>query len=411
MKKFNVKVFAGMAAAVLAAAAFAGCADAKDIQKKESAPLAAAANKTAAVQVADKKTETTAVTTKAKEEKPAVTTTKKTTKKTAKKTTTKKAETTKKAAETAKPAATTKAAETTKKAQEPAVVIPETVVPADVYPVWVEGDVYAGTYAEKIAGRGAMDITRNSDGTYSVSVTWASSAFEKNTWNFSGEFDGRGVLRYTNCHKTAYAFNEDGSYACDSKGLMTPYTVYSAGSGYIEFKDEGVLEWHDDMGDILPETVFVSRKANTKADEIGTAGSNYYANEDQAQGGWAGSNYFKNEGFFTGNFYDANGSRVWLSIEKTDLGDDLYRCLVTCPDTLASDYSYGFLARLDGDMLVYDDAAKNYTVYGADGSVDSKIVETGHFGHIRYSEAGLEWFDSNGTDCGGLYYVFTNGNM
>jgi len=404
MKKFNVKVFAGMAAAVLAAAAFAGCADAKDIQKKETAPLAAAANKTAAVQVADKKTETTAVTTKAKEEKAAATTTKKTTKKAAKKTAKK---TTTKKAETAKPAATTKAAETTKKAQEPAVVIPETVVPADVYPVWVEGDVYAGTYAEEIAGRGAMDITRNSDGTYSVSVTWASSAFEKNTWNFSGEFDGRGVLRYTNCRKTAYAFNEDGSYACDSKGLMTPYTVYSAGSGYIEFKDEGVLEWHDDMGDILPGTVFVSRKANTKADEIGTAGSNYYANEDQAQGGWAGSNYFKNEGFFTGNFYDLNGSKVWLKIERSNMGEDMYLCTVTTPDTLGSYYSYGFLAQLEGDSLVYDSGSLNHEVYDENGDLkDVKIVSKDHTGSIVYSSRGLEWNDSDAS-C----YLFGNTDM
>jgi hypothetical protein len=269
--------------------------------------------------------------------------------------------------------------------------------------------MYAGTYAEEIAGRGTMEITRNSDGTYSVEVNWSSSAFEKNSWNFSGEFDGRAVLRYTNCRKTTVAFDENGNYACDSNGLMTPYTTYTMGSGYIEFKDEGVLEWHDDMGDIIPGTTFIACKQpyHTKADEIGTAGSNYYANEDQAQGGWAGSNYFKNEGFFTGNFYDLNGSKVWLKIERSNMGEDMYLCTVTTPDTLGSYYSYCFLAQLEGDSLVYDSGSLNHEVYDENGDLkDVKIVSKDHSGSIIYSSRGLEWNDSDAS-C----YLFGNTDM
>ena len=145
-----------------------------------------------------------------------------------------------------------------------------------------------------------MEITRNSDGTYSVQVDWSSSAAEKDIWNFSGEFDGRGVLRYTNCRKTSVAFDENGNYACDSYGYMTPYTVYTMGSGYIEFKDEGILEWHDDMGDVPFGTTFVTCKQsyNTKADEVGTAGSNYYMYENTKadEVGTAGSCYYESMG-------------------------------------------------------------------------------------------------------------------
>ena len=287
MKKFNKGMVITMAT-MIAAAALASCGNsAAEITKNESAKAVQTAANTAAAEntakAAENKTETKkAETTAAK---------KSSKKKSSKKTTEKAAE---KPAETAQknvqPAQTKKAAEVPASTQAPAVTIPD-----EVYPVWVEGDMYAGTYAEEIAGRGMMDITRNSDGTYSVEVNWSSSAFEKNIWNFSGEFDGRAVLRYTNCRMTTVAFDENGNYACDSKGLMTPYTTYTMGSGYIEFKDEGVLEWHDDMGDIIPGTTFAACKQpyNTKADEIGTAGSNYYANENTKadEVGTAGSDY------------------------------------------------------------------------------------------------------------------------
>ena len=283
MKKFNKGMVITMAT-MIAAAALASCGNsATEITKNESAKAVQTAANTAAAEntakAAENKTETKkAETTAAKKDSK---------KKSSKKTAEKAAET---AQKNVQPAQTKKAAEA-----------PATVIPDDVYPVWVEGDVYAGCYAEEIAGRGMMDITRNSDGTYSVEVNWSSSAFEKNTWNFSGEFDGRAVLRYTNCRMTTVAFDENGNYACDSKGLMTPYTTYTMGSGYIRFLDEGVLEWHDDMGDVCPGTTFVACKQsyNTKADEVGTAGSCYYESMGGIKAdevGTAGSCYYESMG-------------------------------------------------------------------------------------------------------------------
>ena len=417
MKKFNKgMVITSTVAAALAALTFAGCGNTASEIAPKNAPVNTAnavqavkneeAAKTTAAAKAEageaKNAETTATTAAAKKDSKKKSDNKK---KSSKKTTEKAAE---KPAETAQknvqPAQTKKAAEVPASTQAPAVTIPD-----EVYPVWVEGDMYAGTYAEEIAGRGMMDITRNSDGTYSVEVNWSSSAFEKNIWNFSGEFDGRAVLRYTNCRMTTVAFNENGNYACDSKGLMTPYTTYTMGSGYIEFKDEGVLEWHDDMGDIIPGTTFIACKKpyNTKADEIGTAGSNYYANENTKadEVGTAGSDYYNYDWEAEGTFYEVTGSRMRLEISKSNMGEGLYNCTVICSGSAFDCETYGFLARYENDTLVYDRGARNYTSYDSNGNVvENYIIDEGHFGTITYTgAAGLRWTDSDGSS-----YVFMN---
>jgi hypothetical protein len=183
------------------------------------------------------------------------------------------------------------------------------------------------------------------------------------------------------------------------------------GSGYIEFKDEGVLEWHDDMGDIIPGTTFVACKQpyHTKADEIGTAGSNYYANEHTKADeiGTAGSNYYN---FYydwqaEGTFYEVAGSRMRLEISKSNMGEGLYDCTVICSGSAFDCETYGFLARYENDTLVYDRGARNYTSYDSNGNVvENYIIDEGHFGTITYTgAAGLRWTDSDGSS-----YVFMN---
>ena len=283
------------------------------------------------------------------------------------------------------PAQTQKAAEAPASTQAPAAVIPD-----DVYPVWVEGDMFAGTYAEEIAGRGTMEITRNSDGTYSVEVNWSSSAFEKSSWNFSGEIDGRGAMNYTNCRKTAATY--------DANGNMIPCTIYSAGSGYIEFKDEGILEWHDDMGDILPGTTFVSKtaysKTNTKANEVATAGSNY----NESMGGYAGCNYVEETTATelpTGWFYDGNGSGSFMNITKNG---NSYSFVVSYADEKGTCYhTYSFSGKLENGKVSYTGGQQDDIVYNADGSVKSaKFVSNDHKGQVRISNTGIVWEDSYG---------------
>ncbi len=303
MKKFNKgMVITSTIAAAIAAMSLASCGNsAAEITKNEPAKAVQALANTAVAENSAKAADITAETNAEtntetrKEEKAA----RKETKKDTKKSDNNGVNTTAKVTAEPKVIIPQQDKNNTKKTEAPKTEAP-TVIPEDVYPVWAEGDMYAGTYAEEIAGRGTMDITRNIDGTYSVQVDWSSSAFEKCSWTFSGEFNGRGVMHYNNCCKTTLAFDENGNYTYDSNGYKTPCINYSGGSGYIEFKDEGILEWHDDMGDILTETTYVicKRSCNTKADEAGTAGSCYYENEPLTkadEAATAGSCYYENE--------------------------------------------------------------------------------------------------------------------
>lgn len=291
------------------------------------------------------------------------------------------------------PVQSQKAAETAVSTQAPAAAPTETIPAA-----WVDGDIYAGSYVEETAGRGMMEITRNNDGTYSVEVNWASSASEKNSWNFTGEFNGRGVMNYTNCRKTTDAYDVNGSYTYDSYGLMTPYTTYTMGSGYIEFKEEGILEWHDDMGDILPGTRFVSKTAytkapetNTKANEIGTAGSNYLENETAAE-------------LPTGWFYDGNGSGTIMNIVKNGSS---YNFVVSMPDEKGGYNTYSFSGKLENGKVAYTAGQQDNLVYNADGSVKSaKFVSNDHVGQVRMSNTGIVWNDSYGPN-----FVFISKSM
>ena len=414
MKKFNKgMVITSTVAAALAALTFACCGSTEIVPK--TAPTNDA-NAVQAVKNEEAAKPVTAVRVEAGEEKTAETTAaKKDSEKKSKKKKSKKAA--EKTAETAQqtvqpvvivptvqvqPVQVQPAAQTQPAAAVPAPVntqTPAAVVSADVSPVWVEGDVYAGSYYEETAGRGMMDITRNSDGTYSVEVNWSSSASEKNIWNFSGEFDGRGVLRYTNCRKTTVAFDANGNYSCDSYGLMTPYTVYSAGSGYIEFKDEGILEWHDDMGDILPGTRFASKtaynKANaadTKTNEAGTAGSNYVDETPATE-------------LPTGWFKDGNGSGTIMNIAKNG---DSYKFVVSMPDEKGTCYhTYSFSGKLENGKVIYTAGQQDDLVYNADTTVKSaKFVSNDHKGQVEQTNTGIVWHDSYGPN-----FVFIGSKM
>ena len=107
---------------------------------------------------------------------------------------------------------------------------------------------YNGTYVEPIAGRGVINIT-GSGTNYYVTVTWPSSAFETGEWSFSGEFDGRGVLHYTNCSKVVTTFTED--------GIGHPTEEYSGGSGYLQMAGENAVVWVDDQENVAADTEFV----------------------------------------------------------------------------------------------------------------------------------------------------------
>ena len=392
MKNMNKGVMIGTLAAALAAVTFAGCGSTIE-QATNTAParVEAAVATTAEAAKPEVKTEDAA---KAKD-----------TKKTKN---TKKSKKSKKNTKAAEPAAAAKPAEpqtivvqtpapvvqtvapaAAQPAQAPAVEAPKTEksVAEDVCSVWADGTYEGGTYYEETQGSGKMEVTRNDDNTYSVEISWPSSANETNYWDLTGSIDRNGNLNYTNCRKTAKNVSSGESY-----------TVYSAGAGSLKFGNCGVVAWTDNMGDILPGTRFVSYQPkaataettyNTKADEVGTAGSNYYANESS---------------FITGSLYDANGSKATLEISKSNLGDGSYDVFVTCPVSIGEFKIYGFNCKFqaEGTLLTYDAGATSSKVYDEYGNViENNIIDSGHFGHLTQHDGFVEWFDSDGS-----YYVF-----
>lgn len=448
MKNTNRTIMIGTIAATLAAVTLAGCGNMVDKVnvdplKKSVDPVtaaasavSAAADKTAAPDKTDTvKTEDT----KAKETKSEKTEKSKKTKKAKKAKKSEKTEKSEKKQETKKTetAAAAKPAETAAQKSAPTPTPTPTPAPAakaptvskEVYPVWVEGDLFAGTYCEETAGRAVMEVTRNSDDTYSVQVTWNVNANEKNIWNFSGEIDGRQVLRYYNCRKSTVAFDEYGNYTYGCTGLMTPYTTYTAGSGWIKFDDFGIT-WSDDMGDVLAGTVFVpyqtkptaekkeTKKKDSKEDS-GTTSINTESEEKSEENereftgyiihdewekhskadeeGTAGSCYYENEGFETGFFYAQDGSGTTLEIRESAQGAGLYDCTVTEHDDENGDYVYHMTAWLEGDKLVYADENMEYVEYDEIGNMeDNWKVDGGHSGSIEHTDSGFKWKDSDG---------------
>lgn len=439
MKKFNKgMVISTTIAAALAAVTLAGCGsvteafapkavpasinetvkDAVDTSAKvgasnSAAPAAAATD--AAETKAEEKTET-AKETKKTTKKATKKNTKKNKKKSSKKTTTTAAQQTQPAqpvviiqqpaqqTQQVQPAQTTQKTETPKKKAKKEKKANPVVIPETYTPIWVDGDVYAGTYSENRVGIGYMEISNIGNNYYAVHIGWDCDSDEYNTWDFVGEFNGRGAMNYTGCIKNNHVYN--------NKGGENITTVYTNGTGWLEFKDEGVVTWTDNMGDILPGTKFTSYKPyteNKKSDEVGTAGSRYYDNETKAnkksdEVGTAGSNYYDYDNmpsFIAGSFIEKYGSRVSLDIVK--MGNGAYDCTVRAADSAFANYQYHFIAYHNtDDMLTYDGGYVTYQEYDEDGNlVCDEVISYDHSGSVIMNIEGIDWYDSDGTQ-----YVF-----
>ncbi len=109
-----------------------------------------------------------------------------------------------------------------------------------------EGDPFLGTFVEEKSGLGTMSVT--SDGNlYHVTADWSNDPSENMEWTFSGDFNARGVLEYSDCTKTVTSYDANGNGASS--------VAYTGGTGYVKMNDFGI-EWTDDQGDIVSGTFF-----------------------------------------------------------------------------------------------------------------------------------------------------------
>ena len=142
---------------------------------------------------------------------------------------------------------TAEAAETTAEAAEE---IPEE---AQTGTASLNNDPFEGLYVEEVAHNGTLSVDRQGD-IYKVHIGFKDSAAVYHDWYFTGEFDGRQVLRYNNCLKSTVTYSEDGS--ADS------VQDYTDGTGYIRISEEGTktgLIWVDDKEDAGSGVFFVKQ--------------------------------------------------------------------------------------------------------------------------------------------------------
>ena len=113
-------------------------------------------------------------------------------------------------------------------------------------------DDMAGTWAEKIAGRGSIVITKSEkEGKYDIAIHWSSSAWQMAYWEMTAEATGNGAeLRYENGKHSILTWQ--------SEGNMTEEEVYTNGSGTFNLLSTYEVVWNDETGHAADDTVFIN---------------------------------------------------------------------------------------------------------------------------------------------------------
>lgn len=111
-------------------------------------------------------------------------------------------------------------------------------------------DSLLGNWAEKIAGRGYITISKSADGEYEVQVNWSNSAAEMNVWTMTARPAASNMLRYENCRHVLLTLREDGP--------ETEELQYENGTGTFTLLSTNELQWQDDTGHAADDALFVS---------------------------------------------------------------------------------------------------------------------------------------------------------
>lgn len=112
-------------------------------------------------------------------------------------------------------------------------------------------DDLVGRWAEKIAGRGLIEITKTDEETYHVEINWSNSAFEKSVWEMTATPSGEGgALRYENAKHFIRTFTSDTEYTDEMK--------YEDGSGMFYLNSANEVMWEDAVDNAGENCVFIS---------------------------------------------------------------------------------------------------------------------------------------------------------
>lgn len=113
-------------------------------------------------------------------------------------------------------------------------------------------DALIGTWAEKIAGRGVIEVSKGStEGTYHIGIDWANGATEHYQWEIiDASATGENEIAYTNCVLTIHTY--------DAEGEETLTEKYNDGTGKFSLNADNEMVWQDDVDHSADDTSFAN---------------------------------------------------------------------------------------------------------------------------------------------------------
>ena len=112
-------------------------------------------------------------------------------------------------------------------------------------------DDLVGRWAEKIAGRGVITITKTCEDGYRVLIDWPSSAFERSIWEMTAAPAGAGgALKYEDAKHYIRTYTSDTDYTDELKS--------ENGSGLFYLNSANEVMWEDKVDNAGENCVFIS---------------------------------------------------------------------------------------------------------------------------------------------------------
>lgn len=108
--------------------------------------------------------------------------------------------------------------------------------------VFVEEDAggsvdFSGSYTEPDSGRCLIEISKEMEGSYTITVNWANGASEERIWAITGAtYKDTGDTLY---YEDALCYNR----TTDDEGNFADEDIYSDGSGIFWMTEGGMLGW------------------------------------------------------------------------------------------------------------------------------------------------------------------------
>ena len=88
----------------------------------------------------------------------------------------------------------------------------EATEPENVLEDFVGDMDLSGSWDDEVSKRASMDVTKNEDGSYDITVHWGASATETAIWTIHGEYDPTsGMLSYDDGNYSIHTFDDKGN--------------------------------------------------------------------------------------------------------------------------------------------------------------------------------------------------------